>query len=93
MNKFIASVILGALFFLCVAPFLASLFNGEVCFSAVYARQEAPSDNSNKTSVQEDQSVLYIVMAVIIVLWLGIFTYMVKLDRQVKKIEKEIAKE
>ncbi|HOO72658.1 MAG TPA: CcmD family protein [Spirochaetota bacterium] len=93
MNKVIASVILSALFFFFASPCSVNLSKSTVYLSAVYAQQEIPFDNSNKTTVQddqEDQSVLYSVMAVIVVLWLGIFTYMVKLDRQVKKLKRKL---
>lgn len=39
-----------------------------------------------------EQNQLYIVMTIVLVIWFGFLGFLVKLDRQVKKIEEAIKK-
>ncbi|HMN49440.1 MAG TPA: CcmD family protein [Ignavibacteriaceae bacterium] len=36
------------------------------------------------------QNAIYIVMIIVLIVWAGIFFYMLSLDKKIKKIEKEI---
>ena len=38
------------------------------------------------------QNQLYIVMIIVLAIWLGIYTYLFRLDSRVKKLEKQIRK-
>jgi CcmD family protein len=34
---------------------------------------------------------IYIVMIIVLIVWTGIFSYMISLDKRIKKVEKEIS--
>ena len=36
------------------------------------------------------QNAIYIVMIIVLIVWAGIFSYMLSLDKKIKKIEKEM---
>ncbi|MFZ2324645.1 MAG: CcmD family protein [Ignavibacteriaceae bacterium] len=36
------------------------------------------------------QNAIYIVMIIVLIVWAGIFLYMLSLDKKIKKIEKEM---
>lgn len=36
------------------------------------------------------QNAIYIVMIIVLIVWAGIFSYMLSLDKRIKKVEKEM---
>lgn len=36
------------------------------------------------------QNAIYIVMIIVLIVWAGIFSYMLSLDKRIKKVEKEL---
>jgi len=36
------------------------------------------------------QNAIYIVMIIVLIVWAGIFAYMLSLDKRIKKVEKEM---
>lgn len=36
------------------------------------------------------QNAIYIVMIIVLIVWVGIFSYMLSLDKRIKKVEKEM---
>lgn len=37
------------------------------------------------------QNAIYIVMIIVLIVWVGIFSYMLSLDKRIKKVEKEMS--
>ncbi len=37
------------------------------------------------------KNAIYIVMIIVLIVWVGIFSYMLSLDKRIKKVEKEMS--
>lgn len=60
-----------------------------LCFMQVYAF--AQNDNiktEDPTDFMRSEGKLYVVMAVVLVILIGLFIYLINLDRKIKKLEK-----
>jgi nitrate reductase gamma subunit len=58
-------------------------------FSILLKAQEVESTTNSISKEERTQQSIYIVMAVVITIVIGLFLYLVNIDRKVSKLEKE----
>ncbi len=60
-----------------------------ICFNFLCFAQTANSQTAEPVDFMRSEGKLYVVMAVVVTILLGIFLYLINLDRKIKKIERE----
>jgi len=60
-----------------------------LCFVQLYVfAQDQHNQAEDPTDFMRSEGKLYVVMAVVVVILLGLFAYLINLDRKIKKLEK-----
>lgn len=67
---------------------LVLLFAFSILQLAVWAQQNMDTKTEEPTDFMRSEGKIYVVIAVIVVIVLGIFIYLINLDRKIKKLEK-----
>jgi len=60
-----------------------------ICFSVLSLAVSAQENAAEPTDVMKTNGKIYVVMAVVIVIVLGLFIYLISLDRKISRLEKE----
>jgi len=53
------------------------------------ARAQEASNNDSMASLMRSNGKIYVVVAVVLTILLGLFAYLIRLDRKISKLEKE----